>query len=210
MKKPSVHQMKAEILARGPIACQVDCAPLWKWPRGTVCNKTEPDGAEWDFDHEISVAGWGVDAETGIEYWVVRNSWGTMLGDAGWHRLGPIGKSVLGIEEECAWAIPEFPGVTEDFGPSDAGHNFTTGYDDYKPQWGEFQPPPMTPPAEAQIHLPSIPLLVGAGVAAVAVSVALFLACFYGVVRRRVAQAWARMSSSSTRLVEVPPSQNIA
>jgi cathepsin X len=207
MKKPSVHQMKAEILSRGPIACQIDCAPLRKWPRGTVCNQTVPDGKEWDWDHEISVAGWGVDSESGIEYWVVRNSWGTMLGDAGWHRVGPIGASALGIEEECAWAIPEFPGVTNDFGPSDAGHNFTTGYDDYVPNWGDFVAPAPTP--SPQVALPGAWWL-AADLLAASVSVGIFLTCFYGAVRRRVARAWAQAASASSSLVDVPAEQELA
>jgi len=124
MSRPSIHEMKAEIFLRGPIACMIDCAALRTLPRGTICNKTEPDGSEWDFDHEISVAGWGVEAATGVDYWIVRNSWGTPMGDAGWHRVGPIGQNALGIETECTWATPLLPGITKDFGPDDSAHDF--------------------------------------------------------------------------------------
>merc|ERR1719188_1807728 len=124
MEKPSVHQMKAEIFKRGPIACSMDCDLLQTLPHGSIANKTTPDGEDWDLDHVVSLAGWGVDPESGVEYWMVRNSWGTALGDHGWVRVGPIGKNPLGIEMECDWAVPNVAGVTKDYGPSDGQHVF--------------------------------------------------------------------------------------
>lgn len=55
-------------------------------------------------DHEVSIVGWGVDAD-GTKYWVGRNSWGTYWGEKGLFRI-LRGTNNLGIEHSCAYAVP--------------------------------------------------------------------------------------------------------
>merc|ERR1719506_2743772 len=42
-----------------------------------------------------------------MKYWLVRNSWGTYWGDAGWFKIRR-GDDHLSIESNCSWAVPLF------------------------------------------------------------------------------------------------------
>ncbi len=47
-------------------------------------------------DHATNVVGWG--ASNGIEYWLMRNSWGTSWGESGYMRIQIVnGKGICGI-----------------------------------------------------------------------------------------------------------------
>ena len=81
-----VNDMKAEIYARGPIACLINSEPpefdkykggVMTCDNGPLCNIPKYT------DHVIVIAGWGVEAETGTPYWVGRNSYGTKWGEGG-------------------------------------------------------------------------------------------------------------------------------
>ena len=74
--------MMNEIYQNGPIACGIAVPDsLVNFTGGAVYtdNATE-------IDHDISVAGWGVD-ENGTKFWWVRNSWGPQWGEDGFFKL---------------------------------------------------------------------------------------------------------------------------
>lgn len=135
--------MKKELYARGPIACGVNQDPLRDYKGGIL---DVPDESR-DVNHVISIVGWGTaDEDTefyGIkgkhlqvpqskkvdgqlrqdkkQYWIARNSWGEYWGEMGYFRIA-MGGNPLGIEKECAWAVPgSF--TTRNFPCSEDGHN---------------------------------------------------------------------------------------
>merc|ERR1712013_934369 len=91
--------MKAEIYARGPLACGIDATEQFERYTGGVYSQNGNS-----LNHEISVIGWGV-TDQGENYWVGRNSWGTYWGEEGFFRI-KMGGENLGIETDCTWGVP--------------------------------------------------------------------------------------------------------
>jgi cathepsin X len=107
----SVHQIKAEIYARGPVTARIYGKPLHTYHGGIYANTTESTNST----HIVSIVGWGRAEDSGDDedssssyngdYWICRNSWGEYWGEMGFFRIA-AGKNVLGIERKIAWATP--------------------------------------------------------------------------------------------------------
>ncbi|CAL1125860.1 unnamed protein product [Cladocopium goreaui] len=71
-----------EAVMEGPVAVSVDASNWWLYHGGIFdsCNKTAPN-----INHAVVLDGFG--SEKGINYWLIRNSWGTIFGEAGYIRL---------------------------------------------------------------------------------------------------------------------------
>jgi len=104
--------MMKEIYARGPIACSfaTDDAFMMSYEENALQHEgvyvTEQVFNESQIDHVMEIAGWG-ETPSGIKYWVVRNSWGTYWGAAGWLKLRR-GTNQMMSESQCDWAVPTF------------------------------------------------------------------------------------------------------
>ena len=96
-------QMKAEIYARGPIACYLyaHSSAFEDYTSGIIKDPTVYNTTT----HVVVITGWGV--EDGTAYWVGRNSFGTAWGEEGWFKL-QRGVNCLDIEKTpCTWAVPK-------------------------------------------------------------------------------------------------------
>jgi len=97
-------QMKAEIMMWGPIECGIYATPAFDKYTGGIYHEVI---TETDSNHAIAVVGWGRDADTQVEYWIGRNSWGTYWGEDGFFRMIMNGNG-LNIENECTAGKPTF------------------------------------------------------------------------------------------------------
>jgi len=96
-----MHNIKAEIYARGPVATTINASPLSDYEGGILDDET----ASTTTNHIVSIVGFGKDNETGKDFWIIRNSWGEYWGEMGFARI-TAGKNVMGIEDNVAWVTP--------------------------------------------------------------------------------------------------------
>lgn len=100
-------EMQTEILARGPIACEMHVPEDFEnYKRGVIGGNYESSVTD---THSVAIVGWGVSTHSdGSQelYWRARNSFGNTWGEDGFFRI-TRGDNTLGIESNCAWAEPE-------------------------------------------------------------------------------------------------------
>ncbi|KAH3744776.1 Cathepsin Z [Pelomyxa schiedti] len=93
--------MKDEIYNNGPIACNMATYPEWDWYTDGIIMAQPYNNT----NHLVAVSGWDTDPDSGVPYWIVRNSFGSFWGMNGWFYI-ERGVNALGIESGCAWADP--------------------------------------------------------------------------------------------------------
>lgn len=95
--------MKKEIFARGPLTCGMYVTDNFENYKGGIYSEKTQSGS---INHAISVVGWGKDKASGVEYWIVRNSWGTRFGLNGFFEI-QMYKDNLNIDSStCYWVVP--------------------------------------------------------------------------------------------------------
>ena len=94
-----------EIYARGPVTAGIAGEHLHNYTGGIIMDKKS--WRNLPNTHEVSIVGWGTEAVSGIQYWIVRNSHGEYWGELSFFRI-QIGTNLLGIESHITWATPGF------------------------------------------------------------------------------------------------------
>jgi cathepsin L len=84
LKSNNYTEVMYALATRGPVAVNVDAIPMQSYGGGlmTACaiDKTH-------IDHVVQLVGYGYDADADLNYWWLRNSWGTTWGIDGYMKL---------------------------------------------------------------------------------------------------------------------------
>lgn len=80
----------------GPLAISVDASKWSDYAGGvyTGCNAQSTD-----IDHEVLLVGYGTDQASGLDYWLVQNSWGTEYGEKGFIRVARSASPSCGVDK---------------------------------------------------------------------------------------------------------------
>jgi len=65
----------------------------------------EPECNSTNLDHGVLVVSYGTDTETGEDYWLVKNSWGTTWGDEGYVKMARNRDNHCGIASQASYPL---------------------------------------------------------------------------------------------------------
>ena len=71
----------ANAVALTPVSIVLDASAMQLYKEGIITKCSE------SINHAVLAVGYGVEEETGIKYWIVKNSWGTSWGEEGYCRI---------------------------------------------------------------------------------------------------------------------------
>uniref|UniRef100_A0AC34F5M8 Uncharacterized protein n=1 Tax=Panagrolaimus sp. ES5 TaxID=591445 RepID=A0AC34F5M8_9BILA len=98
--------LKYAVATEGPVAVAIDTdnRSFQLYKEGVYY---EPDCASSPelLDHAVLVVGYGTDKKSGMEYWIVKNSWGTSWGMDGYIYMARNQKNLCGIASEASYPL---------------------------------------------------------------------------------------------------------
>ena len=79
-------EIKEFLYATGPLAVALNANPLQTYSSG-VLDKTSAQCPTSGMNHAVTMVGYGYDSKSGLDYWLVKNSWGKSWGESGYFRI---------------------------------------------------------------------------------------------------------------------------
>ena len=95
------QQMKAAMnIAPLAVAIEADQRVFQTYKSGVL----DSDKCGTTLDHAVLAVGYGTDSASGLDYWLVKNSWNTTWGDNGYIKLAMnSGAGICGVQSDAEW-----------------------------------------------------------------------------------------------------------
>ncbi|XP_065344636.1 cathepsin L-like [Cloeon dipterum] len=79
--------LQAAVATMGPVSVVINAKDSFRFYAEGVYYEPECSSKDEDLNHALLVIGYGTDDKTGMDYWLVKNSWGTDWGDEGYAKM---------------------------------------------------------------------------------------------------------------------------
>ncbi|XP_030081570.1 digestive cysteine proteinase 2-like [Drosophila hydei] len=99
VERDNEQALAAAVAENGPISVTVDATNLMKYRSGVI---TQP--CQNHANHAVLVVGYGHDV-TGGDYWLVKNSWGTVFGEDGYFRMARNRNNLCSIASAAVYPL---------------------------------------------------------------------------------------------------------
>jgi len=121
--QPCDELVLMQAVARGPVVVAIDayCDAFMQYSGGVLSDScVDVTGAaasgattvdavcEESLNHAVAIVGYGTDAKTGLNYWIIKNSWGTSWGEKGFARVSRGGGGGGEEGKECGVGCLEY------------------------------------------------------------------------------------------------------
>lgn len=100
--------LKYAIATQGPVSIAFQVAKDFRDYKTGVYSSTVCKNAPGDVNHAVLAVGYGTDPATGIDYWLVKNSWDYSWGDEGFFKI-EANKNMCGVAD--CMAFPDLYGM---------------------------------------------------------------------------------------------------
>ena len=86
---------------KGPVAVTIHVNDAWcSYKQGIFNEKCEGFPI-----HAVVVVGYGSDPTSGMDYWIVKNQWGTEFGDQGYIKMRRNHGNLCQIASDAVWVV---------------------------------------------------------------------------------------------------------
>ena len=96
------QDLKAAVANLGPVSIAIDANHTsFHHYSGGVYSEPRCRNTDHHLTHAVLIVGYGTDEETGEDYWLVKNSWGTTWGDQGYIKMRRNANNMCGVATEA-------------------------------------------------------------------------------------------------------------